>query len=463
MAILPDFSAAQFEPGAPVDNPYFPLPPGTIYSHGGSKVDSETGETDVERNNMFVTSETKTIEGIETIVVRDTAYNNGVLVEDTLDWYAQDTEGNVWYFGETVQNYIYDDQGTYVETNNDGSWEAGVDGAVPGWIMKAAPPGFGTAYFQEFAEGIAEDEAILASVNQDVSIGFGDFENVIKTIDTSALEPDVGGFKYFAPGIGEILVEEAPNEQGIPEISVELTGIREVGEETDGGDDGDVEYALSDLVEGQQLPGIQNTDGPDADDFEGDGSAFLINFLSSEGGLNNSIGAYTFDVETGEFGEGRILFTETSTLEPGMSVAVTVEEGEALGIFLVPDGGELGLDLSQFEDGGLTFINMLTGDPATIEDELAPLIADANGMALPIQAFHALGNDDGFNFLNPAAGVYAVELDTEATANFEGSETSVIGFEETLITNPDFDGDYNDVVLGISEVSSAGADAMLIA
>jgi sugar lactone lactonase YvrE len=38
--------------------------------------------------------------GIKTVVVRDRGFTNGELSEDTLDWFAQDAAGNVWYFGE---------------------------------------------------------------------------------------------------------------------------------------------------------------------------------------------------------------------------------------------------------------------------------------------------------------------------------------------------------------------------
>ena len=178
-----------------------------------------------ESNQVIVTYDTKGILGVETTVVRDVAWDEGVLVEDTFDWYAQDTAGNVWYLGELATNYEYDDDGNFIGTNTEGSWEAGVDGALPGYLMKANPQ-VGDKYFQEFFQGEAEDEAEVVSLNDSVSIDFGDFENVLKTRDFTALEPGVFEFKYYAPGVGQILAEEGITEEGgEPELSPKLVGI----------------------------------------------------------------------------------------------------------------------------------------------------------------------------------------------------------------------------------------------
>jgi prefoldin subunit 5 len=182
-------------------------------------------ESPIESNQIFVTFETKEVAGIETIVVRDVAWDEGTLVEDTFDWYAQDTEGNVWYLGEIATNYEYDEAGHLIETNNDGSWEAGIDGALPGFLMKAAPQ-VGDRYYQEFYPGFAEDEAEVINLDESVEIGISEFDNVLKTRDFTQLEPDVFEFKYYVPGIGQILAEEGITEaNGEPELSPELLGI----------------------------------------------------------------------------------------------------------------------------------------------------------------------------------------------------------------------------------------------
>lgn len=138
MTALPDFKQATFKPGDPVDNPYFPLKPSTIYVYEGEKTD-EDGEVERETDRFAVTFETKEVAGVAATVVRDTAWANGFLQEDTRDWHAQDTQGNVWYLGEATTAYEYDDEGNFIGTSNEGEWEAGVNGAKPGYIMKANP------------------------------------------------------------------------------------------------------------------------------------------------------------------------------------------------------------------------------------------------------------------------------------------------------------------------------------
>jgi hypothetical protein len=423
MPILPDFAAAEFEPAAPIDNPFFPLQPGTIKSYGGSKLDDETGEAESESNDVFVTFESKAILGVQTVVVRDTAYENGVLVEDTLDWYAQDSEGNVWYFGEIAYNYRYDDEGNHLATDIAGSWTGGVDGALPGWIMRAEPS-FGAGYYQEFAPGVAVDEGIVVGIDEDVSIGLGHYDGVLKTLDTTALEPDVAELKSYAPGGGEILAEEELSEEGEADLEIELRGIRHVA--------------------------------PPAYDANLAGSGgSVVTFLSEDAGFDNAVGAYTFDLATGEIGEGRILFAATDDVAAGAKVSVDVESGQGVGLFLLADGADLGVDLSEYLGGGLFFRNILTGASATLADSLAPLVADEDGLALPIQPLHALGNAGGFNFLNPVAGVQAVALD--AAPFTRRDDVTILGFEDLRATQAGYDGDFNDVLVAVSDTVLSAA------
>jgi len=429
MPTLPDFGAAVFIPGAPIDNPYFPLVENTILTYSGSKVDEDSGEVETETTDTFATTATKDIAaGVEAFVVHDVGYLNGVLIEDTLDYYAQDTAGNVWYLGELSYAFQYDDDGQYIGTTTAGSWEAGVDGALPGIIMEAAPA-VGDSYYQEFLAGEAEDEALVLDTDAEVEIGLGDFTGVLRTQDTTALEPDVLEIKSYAPGVGQILTEEDINDEGEPELSIELVGIREVGAGAAGAD----------------------IDQPEAGDFAGEGEEVYVTYLGKEAGYENALGAYIFDIATGEIGEGRILFESTEDLEFGDQIAVEVGEGEGLGLFLIPNVEDFSLDLSGFEDGGLFFRNFLTGDTATLSDVLSPLVTDAAGTVLPIQAFHALGGEDGFNFLNPAAGAQASEIDLDCLVGDEDDDVALIGFEDLRVTQDGFDGDYNDFVVAVSE------------
>ena len=184
---------------AEINNPYFPLKPGTTFIYRG-----ET-EDEVERNEVYVTDQTKEILGVTCIVVRDTVWDeDNELVEDTYDWYAQDKDGNVWYFGEDSKEY---EGGKVVSTM--GSWEAGVDGAKPGIIMLATPK-IGDSYRQEYYKGEAEDIAEVVSLDESVAIPYGLFTDCLKTKEWSPLEPDILANKYYAPGIGfvlEIMVE----------------------------------------------------------------------------------------------------------------------------------------------------------------------------------------------------------------------------------------------------------------
>jgi len=178
-----------------IDNRFLPLEPGTTFIYR-EKADGET-----ERDVVAVTDQTKTILGVKTVVVRDTATDaQGGLVEDTLDWYAQDKAGNVWYFGEDTKEYK---NGHVVST--EGSWQAGVKGAKPGIVMEAHPRP-GDTYLQECAPGVAEDTATVLQLGQSVTVPFGTFHNVLVTEDYTPLDSPVE-HKQYAPCIGLVRAE----------------------------------------------------------------------------------------------------------------------------------------------------------------------------------------------------------------------------------------------------------------
>lgn len=171
-------------------NPYFPLVPGTtwIYEGGDEKI------------TVTVTEDTKEILGVTCAVIHDVVEEDGEIIEDTLDWYAQDVEGNVWYFGEIAQNF---EDGEL--TDIDGSWMAGVEGAKIGILMPINPVE-GQVYRQEFALGEAEDMGEILSLTATESVaGASCTDNCLKTRDFTPLEPDVEEQKYYAPNIGVIL------------------------------------------------------------------------------------------------------------------------------------------------------------------------------------------------------------------------------------------------------------------
>jgi hypothetical protein len=175
-----------------IDNPYLPLTPGTTLVYRGVS----SGKREVVK--VTVTDDTKEILGITATVVRDQVFVDGKLAEDTFDWYAQDSQRNVWYLGEDTKEY---EDGKVVST--EGSWEAGVDGAQPGVIMPAQPE-IGLTYRQEYYEGEAEDLAKAVALDDTVEVPAGFFVGVLVTEDWTPLEPKILERKYYAPGIGVV-------------------------------------------------------------------------------------------------------------------------------------------------------------------------------------------------------------------------------------------------------------------
>jgi hypothetical protein len=175
---------------AQVDNPYIPLKPGTTLTYKG-KLDGESA-TDV----FTVTNRTKLILGVATTVVHDQVFVKGELVEDTDDWYAQDADGNVWYFGEDTKELA---NGQVVST--EGSWEAGVNNARAGIFMPAAPS-VGQSFKQEDAKNVAEDCTKIVDLHATVKTPFVSSGDALKTEEFSLLEPGVLDNKYYVRDIG---------------------------------------------------------------------------------------------------------------------------------------------------------------------------------------------------------------------------------------------------------------------
>jgi hypothetical protein len=186
-----------------VDNPYLPLRPGQRRVYEGH-ADGER-----ERVVVTVTSQTREVIGVTATVVRDRAFVAGELVEDTFDWFAQDREGNVWYFGEETAEY---EDGKVA--NRAGSWEAGVDGAQPGIVMLAEPR-VGDSYRQEFYAGEAEDMGRVRSLDASVTVPSGSFDHVLVTEDWTPLEPDVLEHKFYASGVGVVLERLVRGGEGV--------------------------------------------------------------------------------------------------------------------------------------------------------------------------------------------------------------------------------------------------------
>jgi uncharacterized membrane protein YkoI len=202
-----------------VDNKYFTLIPGRVFVYEG---ETEEGTEHIEVYTMY---ETKQVLGVETVVVWDRVWLEGELIEDTKDWYAQDREGNVWYFGEDSQELV---DGKIV--SRAGSWESGVDGAKPGIIMKAKPE-VGDSYRQEYYEGQAEDQADVLAFGESVRVPYGSFTDCLKTRDWTALEPDADEYKYYSPEVGGVVLEIGVQTGERVEL-IEIKSDTETGQET---------------------------------------------------------------------------------------------------------------------------------------------------------------------------------------------------------------------------------------
>lgn len=180
---------------ADITNPYFPMTPGRRWTYREVEPDGTVQEV-----VMIATSDTKKLaNGVTARVVRDTVTLDGSIIEDTLDWYAQDKKGNVWYMGEETAEF---EDGKI--TSREGAWEAGVDGAIPGIAMPANPTD-GMAYRQEYYQGHAEDRAEVLSNDEMVETEYGQFDNAVLTKDLVPLEPEVEELKFYVKDVGMVL------------------------------------------------------------------------------------------------------------------------------------------------------------------------------------------------------------------------------------------------------------------
>jgi hypothetical protein len=177
-----------------IDNRWWPMTPGSRWTYRETD-----GQDSTKRVQVTVTDQTKTIIGIQARVVHDVVTEDGQLVEDTYDWYAQDAKGNIWYLGEDTKEY---ENGKVATT--EGSWQAGVDGAQPG-ILLPADPKRQMEYRQEYYKGQAEDAAKVLSLDMRAKVPAGLFDQVLVTREYTPLEPNLLEHKFYAPKVGPVL------------------------------------------------------------------------------------------------------------------------------------------------------------------------------------------------------------------------------------------------------------------
>jgi hypothetical protein len=160
----------------------------------------DTADGSVQRDVIRVTRRTKVIaDGIEARVVSDVVTDHGKPTEVTRDWYAQDSHGNVWYFGEHTVEFKHG------KPIDNGSWEAGVDGAMPGVALPAKPK-VGCSYREEYSKGVAEDQSRVLALDEQAQVPAGHYRDVLMTEDFSPIEPGVSELKFYAKGSGQAVL-----------------------------------------------------------------------------------------------------------------------------------------------------------------------------------------------------------------------------------------------------------------
>jgi hypothetical protein len=161
----------------------------------GTAENGTTPQTDL----SIVTNRTQMILGVPSLGVRDTVYQRGKPIEHTIDYYAQDTQGNVWYMGEDAFDLK---NGRFVKAPD--SWRGGVKGAQPGIIMPAHPSPSGGSYRQEYYPGHAMDQAHVLGSGGTVKTPAKTFHTTLTTVESSVLERGLSEQKWYVRGVGEI-------------------------------------------------------------------------------------------------------------------------------------------------------------------------------------------------------------------------------------------------------------------
>jgi hypothetical protein len=173
------------------DNPWFPLPVGreTVFE----------GEEDGAQIHLVITvlDETEDVGGVLTRVMKEHEEEDGELVEESWNYFAQAEDGTVCYFGEAVD--IYEDGEL---ANHDGAWRAEGDNR-PGIVMPG-DPAVGMSYPQELAPSIAEDHADHIAMGRELEVpATGEkYTDTLEVREWTPLEPDATSEKTYARGVG---------------------------------------------------------------------------------------------------------------------------------------------------------------------------------------------------------------------------------------------------------------------
>jgi hypothetical protein len=283
----PEINPADFT--TDINNSYFTLVPGTKWVY---EADTSDG---MERIEVYVTNQTKMVMGVETVVVWDRVWLDGSLIEDTYDWYAQDKDGNVWYFGEDTREL---EGGVVVNTK--GAWEAGVDNAEPGVVMPGDPE-VGQKYRQEFYAGEAEDMAEVLALNETVAVPSGNYSGCLKTHDWTPLEANVDEHKFYCPEVGgfalEIVLEDGERVELVSvEYGAEPTPAEEPAETGTQGEESPYDTLTEEEAKALALERVPGVVTAIETEWRNDRLVYVVE-VDADGGPETDV---FIDVETGE-------------------------------------------------------------------------------------------------------------------------------------------------------------------
>jgi len=325
-----------------VDNPLFPLSTLGPKVFEGQETDPDTGETVATRLESTVLDKTRKVAGVEVLVLEEIAYEDGEVIEVALDYFAQHENGDVYYFGEKVDNYV---DGKI--DNHDGAWLAGKKGAQAGIVMPAHPF-VGQLIKNELAPGIAEDEALFLALNESVSTPAGDFTGCAKTEDSSPLDPSIFDFKFYCPGVG--LAREDSVNGSIFLTSYSSTNAVSVDAEADAVGPSALALAETPTPSADLTAAVVEDDAQDEDaDAEED------------------VGEADDDDDgaPGQLVEGSALLPQASiTLEQAIAAALAAAQGEL---------GEVELEE---DDGKLIFIVEIGDEDIEVDAQTGEVLAD---------------------------------------------------------------------------------------
>jgi hypothetical protein len=204
---LPSLSPDEFS--TTIDNSFFPHVPGQTMVYEGDSADGFV------HNEVTTTFDVVTIGGFSVRTIEDVVLLDGVLHEHATDYMAQRSNGDVWYFGEISRDYV----DGFLDSL-EGSWRTGKEEAKPG-ILMLKDNHVGDAYRQEYLIDVAEDVAMVLSTDETVTVPYGTFQHCLKTIEFAALEPDAFEWKFYAPGVGLVLIQDVVTGERL-----ELVGIQ---------------------------------------------------------------------------------------------------------------------------------------------------------------------------------------------------------------------------------------------